>query len=59
MPTTLPNLCALLGCLAGYVLACLVAALVPLDAQAAALLTAVLPSASGLAAWLVGRHFDT
>ncbi len=58
MPTTLPNLCALLGCLAGYVLACLVA-LGPLDAQAAALLTAVLPSASGLAAWLVGRHFDT
>lgn len=59
MPTTLPNLCALLGCLAGYVLACLVAALGPLDAQAAALLTAVLPSAGGLAAWLVGRHFDT
>jgi hypothetical protein len=59
MPTTLPDLCALLGCLAGYVLACLVAALGPLDAQAAALLTAVLPSASGLAAWLVGRHLDT
>jgi len=56
---TLPNLLALLGCLAGYVLACVVAAFGLLDEQAAALLTAFLPSAIGLAAWLVGRHLDT
>ena len=57
--STLPNFCALLGCLAGYVLACLIAALGLLDEPAAALLTAFLPSASGLAAWMVGRHLDT
>lgn len=56
MPTTLPNLCALLGCLAGYVVASFIAALTPLDEPTVALLTAFLPSAAGLAAWLVGRH---
>ena len=56
---TLSNLCALLGCLAGYVLASFIAAFAPLDEPAAALLSAFLPSATGLAAWLVGRHLDT
>ena len=59
MPTTLPNLCALLGCLTGYVVASLIAAAAPLDEPAAALLTAFLPSVIGLAAYLVGRQLDT
>lgn len=59
MPTTLPNLCALLGCLAGYVLASLIAAAAPLDEPAAALLTAFLPSVIGLVAYGVGRQLDT
>ncbi|MBL8595944.1 MAG: hypothetical protein JNK01_24920 [Devosia sp.] len=59
MPTTLPNLCALLGCLAGYVLAGLIAAAAPLDVPAAALVTAFLPSVIGLAAYGVGRQLDT
>ncbi len=58
MPTTPSNLHALLGCLAGYVLASLIAAAAALDESAAALLTAFLPSAAGLAAWLLGRHLD-
>jgi len=58
VPTTPSNLHALLGCLAGYVLAALIATGVPLDESAAALLTAFLPSATGLVAWLLGRHFD-
>lgn len=58
MLITPSNVCALLGCLAGYVLASLVAAFALLDEPAAALLTAFLPSAGGLAAWLLGRHLD-
>lgn len=56
---SLPNLCALLGCLAGYLLACLVGLSGALDEQAAALLTAFLPSTIGLAAYVVGRQLDT
>lgn len=59
MPTTLPNLCALLGCLAGYVLASLIAAAAPLEEPAAALLTGFLPSVVGLAAYVAGRQLDT
>jgi hypothetical protein len=59
VPTTLPNLCALLGCLAGYVVASLIAAAAPLDEPAAALLTAFLPAVIGLAAYVVGRQLDT
>lgn len=59
MLTTPSNLHALLGCLAGYVLAALIAAAAPLDELTVALLTAFLPSAGGLVAYVVGRHFDT
>jgi hypothetical protein len=59
VPTTFPNLCALLGCLAGYVVASLIAAAAPLDEPAAALLTAFLPSVVGLAAYVAGRQLDT
>jgi len=57
--TTPSKLHALLGCLAGYVLAALIAAAAPLDELTVALVTAFLPSAGGIAAYVVGRHFDT